>query len=66
MIEVRVLPGKKKKKVLKITLALVSGRRKIQARCKNLVKVRVKFIRRGTGRRKERETNISYSPHCSL
>jgi hypothetical protein len=37
-------------------LALVSGRRKIQARCKNLVKVRVKFIRRGTnGKKRERE-----------
>jgi hypothetical protein len=32
---------------LKITLVLVSVRRRIQARCKELVKVRVKFIRKG-------------------
>jgi hypothetical protein len=34
-----------RKIVLKITLVLASGR--TQARCKNLVKVTVKFIRRG-------------------
>jgi hypothetical protein len=50
------------KKVLKITSVTVPSRR-IQARCKDLVKVTVKFIRRGTGRRRERERSISYSPH---
>jgi hypothetical protein len=44
---------------LKITSVLVSGRR-IQARCKDLVKVTAKFIRRGTVGRKER--SISCSP----
>jgi hypothetical protein len=40
--------------VLKITLVLVSGRRRIQARCKDLVKVTVKFIRRGTGEKRKK------------
>jgi hypothetical protein len=34
---------------LKIASVLVSGRRGIQARCNDLVKATVKFIRRGTG-----------------
>jgi hypothetical protein len=32
---------------LKITSVLASGRRRIQARCKDLVKVIIKFITRG-------------------
>jgi hypothetical protein len=39
-----MLPGKV---VLKITLVLASGRRKIQARCKDSIKVIIKFIRIG-------------------
>jgi hypothetical protein len=49
--------------ILKITLALAkveSGRRRIQARCKDLLKVTVKFIRRGTVARKEREKNFLF------
>jgi hypothetical protein len=45
--------------ILKITLILASNRR-VQARHKDLVKVMVKFIRRGTVGRKER--SISCSP----
>jgi hypothetical protein len=41
---------------LKITSVLASGRRRIQARCKDLVKVTVKYMRRGTVGRGERET----------
>jgi hypothetical protein len=36
-----------RKMVLKITPVLASGRRRFQARCKDLVKVTVKFIRKG-------------------
>jgi hypothetical protein len=46
--------------ILKITLVLVSGRRRIQARCKNLVKVIVKFSRKGTVGRKEREKHFLF------
>jgi hypothetical protein len=41
-----------KKIILKVTSVLASGRRRIQARCKDLVKVTVKFIRRGIRGRK--------------
>jgi hypothetical protein len=41
---------------LKMTSVLVSSRRRIQARCKDLVKVTVQFIRRGIrGEKRERE-----------
>jgi uncharacterized protein YfaP (DUF2135 family) len=43
--------------VLKITLVLVSGRR-IQARCKDLIKVKVKLIRKGRGCGEEREKHF--------
>jgi hypothetical protein len=42
-----IVTGKKKKKGLKIILIFASGRREIQARHKDLVKVTLKFIRRG-------------------
>jgi hypothetical protein len=48
--------------LLKITSVLVSGRRRIQARHEDLVKVAVKFIRKGTGGEK-RERSISCSLH---
>jgi hypothetical protein len=48
-----------RKMILKITLILAYNRR-VQARHKDLVKVMVKFIRRGTVGRKER--SISCSP----
>jgi hypothetical protein len=48
--------------VLKIPSVLASGRRRTEARCKDLVKVTVRFIRRGTGGEK-RERSISSSPH---
>jgi hypothetical protein len=53
-------PGVTRKMVLKITLVLVHCRR-IQARHKDLVKITLKFIRRGIEGRKER--SISCSPH---
>jgi hypothetical protein len=48
------------KMILKITLVLASGRRRIQARCKDLVKATVKFIRRGTVGRKKREKHFLF------
>jgi hypothetical protein len=47
------------KMVLKITSFLVFCMRRIKARCKDLVKVTVKFVRRGTWGEKERSISCS-------
>jgi hypothetical protein len=49
--------------ILKTTSVLASGRRRIKARRKDLVKVTVKFIRRGTGGRREREKHFLLPMH---
>jgi hypothetical protein len=46
--------------ILKIISVLVSGRRRIQSKHKDIVKVTVKFIRRGIVGRKEKEKHFLF------